>query len=132
VSDTESPDTELVLRTWLSTLTTVVAITSTRIGLMLTDLEPAIRYALLGGGYVGGGAVWAQYQVELWGAGDGNQDDGTADSLARKILAATPTFTGWIGGATVSGASASYPYAMNDPTTNRPRRIIQLTFTATP
>lgn len=132
MSDPESPDTGEVLRTWLASVAAVTAITSTRIGLSVTGTQAAIRYSLLGGGDFGGGAVWARYQVECWGPGNGAPDDGTADSLARKILAAAPTFCGRIGAVDVSGATAAFPYAMDDGETGRARRIVEVSFTARP
>lgn len=126
-----SPDTGEVLRAFFGAQGAVTAITGTRIAVDLTGLLPAIRYALLGGGDLGGGAVYARYQVECWGAG-GTPDDGTSDLLGRTILSVIPNFSGSIGGATVSGASATYPVRQDDPQTNRPRNILEVVFTATP
>lgn len=131
-ADPETPDAGEVLRAWIGSLANVTSIVADRIGLSLTGAQPGIRYALVAGGNLRGGAAWARYQVECWGPGAGAVDDGTSGQLARRIMSAAPTLVGTIGGATVSGASADYPYSRDDETTGRPRTIVEVTFTVAP
>lgn len=110
----------------------VTAITGARVGLSLTGTDPAIRYALTGGTYLAGGVVTATLQVECWGKGGNTPDDGTADRLARTVLSVIPGLVGDHGPARVAGASAAYPYRSDDPTTGRPRAIVNVTIVVSP
>lgn len=130
--DPLSPDTGEVLRIWLGSCPDLTAFTGTRIGLNLTSQSPSIRYALVNGENLGGGAVMVTWQVECWGPGNNTPDDGTAHAMARTVMALTPTFVGRINGATVSGAWADLPLSADDPVTGRPRDIVEVTFSATP
>lgn len=132
-ADPVGPDTGEVLRLWLRSLTSIQPVVGSRIALTLTGSSPAIRYASLGAGLaIGGGAVAVRYQIEVWGEGNGTADTGAANNVARTIVSETPGFVGIIGGARVSGASATAPYEQPDPVTNRPRSIVEIAFIASP
>lgn len=127
MSEALAPDAGEVLRTWLGSVASITAYTGTRIGLSLTGPQVAIRYAQLGQGqYIGGGAFTVRFQVECWGAGDGAVDDGTSDALARTVLSRIDDMNGTIGSVRVAGAAAGYPYRQDDPTTGRPRNIVDV------
>lgn len=130
--DALSPDTGEVIRTWLRSAPEVVAFVGTRVGLNLSSQSPSIRYALVDGDNLGGGAVMVRWQVECWGLGNNAPDDGTAHAMARTVMALVPTMSGLINGAHVSGAWADLPYSADDPVTGRPRDIVEVTFSATP
>lgn len=133
MTDPLSADTGECLRLWLRSLTAVAAITSTRIGLTLTGPLPAIRYHSvvdLPAG-AGGGATAARWAVECWGLADA-PDDGTSGLLARTVRASAPDFVGVWGGARVAGAAATNISRQDDPTTGRPRHIVELAFIAHP
>lgn len=131
--DPLSPDAGEALRAWLGSETEVTAVTGTRIGISLTGSAPAIRYGLItGDNRVGAGVGMVRYQVECWGAGGGAPDDGTSLQLALKVMRLTPKFCGTFAGAKVAGASARYPSANPDTTSNRPRHIVEVSFIATP
>lgn len=132
MADPVSPDTGEVLRLFLRSQSLVTGITGTRVATSLTGTSPAIRYVLVSGGNLGGGAVWARYQVECWGWGGGKADDGTSDLLARNVISVAPDMNGMIGGARVSGAAAAYHRRADDAATNRPRNIVEVAFTAAP
>lgn len=132
MSDPLSPDAGEVLRAWLDSITTIESIVGSRIGLSLTGPQPGIRYAQIGPGTnLGGGSVAVTFQIDCWGAGGGAVDDGTSDLVARRITSAAPEFVGIIGGARVSGASASYPYRQDDES-GRPRNIVEITYVVSP
>jgi hypothetical protein len=127
-----APDTGEVLRAFLSSQTSITDVTSDRIGLNLTSASPSIRYALVTGDNYGGGAVMVTWQVECWGWGDNAPDDGTCHALALTVMSLAPAMAGVVGGAQVSGASASVPRSADDPLTGRPRDVVEITFSATP
>lgn len=134
MSDPLSPDDGEALRLWLRSETTVTAVVGTRIGITLTGSEPAIRLAPIGGRNLGGGAVSARWQVECWGRAN-TPDDGTTGALAREVMRLAPNFVGTYATtppARVSGAAADKPYSQPDPTTGRPRHIVEVSFIATP
>lgn len=128
MTDALLPDPGEQFRTWASGRTAITAITGTRIGISLaTGTAAAIRYAVAGGGYDAPGAGSPLLQVECWGK-SGSPDDGTAWLLARTVIAELPTFLGDFAGGLVAGAAAEYPFASPDPTTSRPRVIVQVRF----
>lgn len=128
-----SPDGGEALRVWLRSLTSIAPTVGTRVGLTLTGTAPAIRYAQIGpGANLSGGAAAYAYQIEVWGPGGNVADDGTTDTVARRIVSETPGFVGIIGSATVNGASARMPYRADDPETARPRSIVEVTFVIAP
>jgi hypothetical protein len=135
-ADALSPDTGESLRLWLRSEAEVTAMVggaaTPRIGITLTGSDPAIRLAQVGrGSNLGGGAVSARWQVECWGKAS-TPDDGTTGQLARKVMRLAPEFVGVWGGATISGAAADPPYSQPDPTTGRPRHIVEVSFIAAP
>jgi hypothetical protein len=133
MADPLPPDAGEVLRLWLRSLSSISATVGTRIGLGLSGPAASIRYAQIGPGTtLSGGAGAYQFQIECWGTGGGADDDGTADLLARRIASAAPDMVGIIGGATVSGAAAQFPYRADDDATHRPRSIVEITFVVTP
>jgi hypothetical protein len=132
VAEPLEPDTGEVLRLFLASKAAVTAITGTRIATSLTGTQPAIRYVLLTAVPLGGGAVSAVYQVECWGRGGGQADDGTSDLLARNVISVAADMTGTIGAATVSGGAARRMLRQDDDATGRPRNIVEVAFVATP
>jgi hypothetical protein len=86
------------------------------------------------GGQIGPnpGQSLPRVQVECWGrggtAGGGAPvDDGTASQLARTVLADLPTGGVSVSGGVVAGAWADgHPFESDDPSTGRPRWIVQL------
>lgn len=136
MADPTLPDTDEALSIWLKQDTQPwYGTINGRVDINLTSPEPALRYAYVDGGNLanGGGTVWARYQIEGWGSSlTLTEDDGTANTLARQVHATTPDFHGLFNGTTVSGATAEPPRPVPDPVTNRPRWIVDLTFTAAP
>jgi hypothetical protein len=131
MSEAVGPDTGEVLRAFLGSKTAITNIVGSRIGIAILGTAPAIRYTLLTNVTIGGGASTARYQVECWGT-EGAPDDGTTDLLARTIISVMRDMNGSIGGATVSGAWADNAMRQDDTTTNRPRHILDIAFTARP
>lgn len=124
------PDTGEALRTFLLSLSPVTAIVSDRVSLDLTSSLPSIRYAMVSGFYLGGGAVMVTWQIECWGPA--GPDDGTCHTLSRAVVSGSRTMRGTYGNAVVSGSWPTVPMPLDDPTTGRPRDIVDLTFSATP
>jgi hypothetical protein len=129
-----SPDTGEMLRLFLGSVTSVTAIAGTRIGLSLTGAQPAIRLHQVAEVPVGdeGGVTEARWTVECWGAGGGAVDDGTSGLLARTVRSALPDFVGVWGGARAAGATPGPVSRQDDPTTGRPRHIVEVAFLASP
>jgi hypothetical protein len=133
MSEALSPDTGECLRLWLRSLSAVAAITSTRIGITMTGSAPAIRLLNLNDAEAApGGATTARWSVECWGTGGGAADDGTSGLLARTVRQYMPEFVGVWNGARVSGGSALRTYRQDDPTTQRPRHIVEVAFIVHP
>lgn len=132
MTETLTADAGEALRTFLTAQQVVTGVVGDHVGLGLYSDEPAIRYALLGHTVLGPSAAASRYQVECWGKGGGVVDDGTADRIARAVIAAIPDFLGTWAGAHVAGAAVSNSFTSADATTKRPRIIVEVVFNHTP
>lgn len=131
MSDPISPDTGEMLRTFLVAQPEIVDVVADRVSQTLNSDEVSIRYALVWGSNLSGGAVMVTWQVECWGSA-ADVDDGTAHSLARTVMSLAPDMRGPIAGAQCAGAWADAPRSADDVETGRPRDIVEITFSATP
>lgn len=125
MADQLLPDVGEQFRLWALSRPAIVAIVGDRISVKLTGVNPSIRYAVASGTVLAPASGDPLLQVECWGTANA-EDDGTASQLARTVIADLPTFIGSWAGGNVAGADAGYPIDSPDPTTNRPRQIVQI------
>ncbi len=116
------PSAEVAFVAWLKAQTSLTAIHGGRVGTRLNATLPAIRVTRVGNAPV---EVWqddASLQVECWAA-----DQGTADLLARSVVAALPDIrnTTVTGGRIYAYTITAGPYWQpDDPTLSSSARYI--------
>lgn len=92
------PSAEVLTVAWLKANTDLLAIHGGRVGTKLASTLPAVRVQRVSGAVV---ELWEDQpvlQVDCWAA-----DQATADTLARSVVAALPTFRGSYGSGRVWG-----------------------------
>lgn len=115
------PSAEVAAVTWGKAQTDLAAIHGGRFGTKLNATLPAVRVQRIGGSPVDPWEDRPLLQFECWAA-----DQGTADVLARTLVAALPTFRGaYAGGRVYTYSIESGPfYSPDDPSLSTNSRYV--------